>query len=95
MDPTRKEVTEIQNRCTGLPHHVLQGPFTLKVKPSAKPNSIPSTFMAESNSSDLPEEKPQPSEILWIKYEEGTLSQQQQPPSPPKKTVNRKTVMKK
>ena len=53
---------------------VSQGPFTLKVKPSVKPNLIPSTFMAESNSSDLSEEKPQLSEILWIKYEEGTLS---------------------
>lgn len=51
-----------------------QGPFPLKVNPSTKPNSIPSTFMAETDSSDFADEKPKLSEILWIKYEEGTLS---------------------
>ncbi len=51
-----------------------QGPFPLKVNPSTKPNSIPSTFMAENDSSDFADEKPKLSEILWIKYEEGTLS---------------------
>ena len=50
-----------------------QGPFALKVNPSSKPDSIQNTSIAETDSSDLENEKPQLADILWIKYEAGTL----------------------
>ena len=50
-----------------------QGPFALKVNPSSKPDSIQNTSIAETDSSDLENEKPQLADILWIKYETGTL----------------------
>ena len=50
-----------------------QGPFALKVNPSSKPDSIQNTSIAKTDSSDLENEKPQLADILWIKYEAGTL----------------------
>ena len=50
-----------------------QGPFALKVNPSSKPDSIQNTSIAETDSSDLENEKPQLVDILWIKYDAGTL----------------------
>ena len=50
-----------------------QGPFALKVNPSSKPDSIQNTSIAKTDSSDLENEKPQLVDILWIKYDAGTL----------------------
>ena len=50
-----------------------QGPFALKVNPSSKPDSIQNTSIPKTDSSDLENEKPQLADILWIKYEAGTL----------------------
>ena len=50
-----------------------QGPFALKVNPSSKPSSVQNTSISETDSSELENEKPQLSDILWIKYEAGTL----------------------
>jgi len=52
-----------------------QGPFPLKVNPSAKPVSIPSTIAKGSDSPESEDDIPPQSELLWIKYELGTLGQ--------------------
>ena len=52
-----------------------QGPFALKVKPSTKSNLISTISLPENDSSDLEDEKPKQSEIIWIKYEIGPLGQ--------------------
>ena len=51
-----------------------QGPFALKVNPSAKPVFTPSIATTD-NSNVGDEETPQRSKILWIKYDIGALGQ--------------------
>lgn len=51
-----------------------QGPFPLKVNPSARPVSIPTANTSQSGDSGT-EEAPQRSDIVWIKYDLGTLGQ--------------------
>ena len=51
-----------------------QGPFPLKVNPSARPVSIPTANTSQSGDSGA-EDAPQRSDIVWIKYDLGTLGQ--------------------
>ena len=52
-----------------------QGPFPLKVNPSAKPVRIPTTTANGDNSTGIENDTPPQSELLWIKHELGSLGQ--------------------
>ena len=54
-----------------------QGPFPLKVNPSAKPVRIPTTTANGDNSTGIENDTPPQSELLWIKHELGS-----RPPDP-------------